>query len=244
MFCASSDTKCVNSLRSTIACPVTSFSGWAQRVQVRISNEILNLKGGLGNLSKHDQWWIYYTGCRSNTIYREGWPYTTKLDECIKYTRSSNAICWIFMQCKIKCTEGWPMKVHSIGIYRRERDQCNIQNYKFEKPILQIQLNAEHNSFRVWFERHQCIPTELKRQSLVKICNTGFWWHLLFRAGKSGNCTVAFRKVQKAEEDVEKIWSKAHREKRDRPLLTNVLKHCKNATRLKSQHLGCSACTI
>ena len=101
------------------------------------------------------------------------------------------------MQCKMKCTEGWPMKVHSIGIYRRERDQCNIQNYKFLKQILQIQLNAEHNSFRVWFERHQCIPTELKRQSLVKICNTGFWWHLLFRAGKSGNCTMAFRKITK-----------------------------------------------
>ena len=45
-----------------------------------------------------------------------------------------------------------------------------------------------------------------------------------------------------AEED--KLWSKAHLEKRNRPLLTNVLKHCKNATRLKSQHLGCSACTI
>ena len=85
--------------------------------------------------------------------------------------------------------------------YTRERDQRNIQNYKnYEKQILQIQLSAEHNSFRVWFERHQCIPTELKRQSLVKICNTGFWWHLLcnvFRAGKSGNCTVAFRKSTK-----------------------------------------------
>ena len=41
-----------------------------------------------------------------------------------------------------------------------------------------------------------------------------------------------------------KLWSKAHREKRKRPLLTNVLKHCKNTTRLKCQHLGCSACTI
>ena len=41
-----------------------------------------------------------------------------------------------------------------------------------------------------------------------------------------------------------KLWSKAHREKRNRPLLTNNLKHCKNTTRLKCQHLGCSACTI
>ena len=106
------------------------------------------------------------------------------------------------------------MKVHSIRIYQiyhiwylyRERDQCNIQNYKFEKQILQIQLNAEHNRFdlsdtsafqqnskgKVWSRYATqasddiCFATfsELENEEIAR-------WH--------------FEKVQKAEEDVEKI---------------------------------------
>ena len=150
------------------------------------------------------------------------------------------------MQCKMKCTEGWPMKVNIIGIYQRERDQCNIQNYKFEKQILQIQLNAEHNSFRVWFERHQCIPTELKRQTLVKICNTGLWWHLLCNFSELENQELArwhFEKVQKAEEDVEKIVIQSSPWKEEQAVADQcfeTLKECnkaeKSAYRLQCLH--------
>ena len=148
---------------------------------------------------------------------------------------------WLYA-VQMKCTEGWPMKVHSIGIYQRPGT-----NAIYRTISLRSKSNSTQNTIGlIWARPVHSNRTQkakfgqdMQHRPLVAFALQRFqsWKIRKLHDGIS-------KKYKRLRRMSRKLWSKAHSEMRNRSLLTNVLKHYKNTTRLKSQHLGCSACTI